>query len=128
MRRASHRRAATSTFEKARELRHNLTEAEAALWQALRMHRLEDIHFRRQQAVGPYVVDFCAPRIKLIIEVDGGQHKDQLEYDTERTDFLRSKGYMVLRFWNDEVLNHIDKVLHEIARAIGEKKQPPKET
>ena len=73
-----------------------------------------DVHFRNQHAIGNYVVDFCAPRKKLIIELDGSQHVEQAEYDRERTAFLESKGYHVLRFWNDDVMNNIDAVLNVI--------------
>jgi very-short-patch-repair endonuclease len=72
---------------------------------------MEDAHFRNQHAIGNYIVDFCALRRKLIIELDGSQHLEQEEYDTERTEFLKSKGYKVLRFWNNEVMNDIDSVL-----------------
>lgn len=102
----------------AAELRHNQTDAEAKLWQVLRMHQLNNIHFRRQHAIGPYIVDFCAPAIKLIIEVDGGQHLDQQEYDLERTAFLKAKGYRVLRFWNNEVLTDLDTVLQVVLDSI----------
>ncbi len=70
-----------------------------------------EIQFRRQHAIGNYVVDFCAPREKLIIELDGSQHLEQEEYDAERTAFLESKGYKVLRFWNNDVEKDIDTVL-----------------
>jgi very-short-patch-repair endonuclease len=113
-----HRRTSPQIFSNSRELRHNQTEAEAKLWQVLRSHQLCDIHFRRQQAIGPYIVDFSAPRHKLVIELDGGQHLDQQEYDLERTVFLESKGYRVLRFWNDEVLKNRDGVLRVIIEAI----------
>ena len=62
-------------------------------------------------AIGTYIADFCAPRQKLIIEVDGSQHLDQEEYDSERTAFLEAKGYKVLRFWNSDVLNKITDVM-----------------
>ncbi len=75
-----------------RELRKNMTDAEIKLWSRLRAHQIENTHFRRQHAIGNYVVDFCAPLEKLIIEVDGGQHIDQAEYDAERTSFLKSQG------------------------------------
>ncbi len=94
-----------------RELRSNPTEAETILWLELQADRLANAHFRRQHVVGPYIVDFCATRQKLIIEVDGGQHIEQEEYDKERSAFLESKGYRVLRFWNHEVLNHLDGVI-----------------
>jgi very-short-patch-repair endonuclease len=68
---------------RAAELRRNQTEAEARFWTYLRAHQANGVHFRRQHAIGPYIVDFCAPRKKLIIEVDGGQHLEYEEYDTE---------------------------------------------
>lgn len=114
-----HHRTTSKIFSNASELRHNLTDGEIKLWQALRMHQLNNIHFRRQHAIGPYIVDFCAPTVKLIIEVDGGQHLDQQEYDLERTAFLEEKGYRVLRFWNHEVLTDLDAVLQVIFDSIG---------
>jgi very-short-patch-repair endonuclease len=101
-----------------RELRRHPTDAERCLWQILRKHQLSNVHFRQQHAIGPFVVDFCAPSIKLIIEVDGGQHLDQKEYDSKRTAFLESKGYRVIRFWNHEVLNNLDAVANVITNAI----------
>ena len=79
-----------------------------------------DVHFRKQHAIGNYIVDFCAPRKKLIIELDGSQHLEQQEYDAERTEFLKSKGYTVLRFWNNAVLNNMDSVLNVIWDALSE--------
>lgn len=79
-----------------------------------------DVHFRPQHAIGTYIVDFCAPRRKIIIELDGGQHMEQEEYDTERTEFLKSKGYKVLRFWNNDVMNNIDSVLNVIWVVLNE--------
>ena len=78
------------------------------------------VHFRRQFPVGNYVVDFCAPRKKLVIEVDGSQHLDQRDYDTERTAFLESQGYRVLRFWNHEVLNDLNAVLLAIYQQMNQ--------
>jgi very-short-patch-repair endonuclease len=113
-----HRRTSPQIFLNSYELRHNQTEAEAKLWQVLRTHQLCDIHFRRQHAIGPYIVDFCAPHLKLVIELDGIQHIDQKEYDLERTAFLESKGYRVLRFWNTNVIKNLEEVLRLIAVAI----------
>jgi very-short-patch-repair endonuclease len=79
-----------------------------------------DVHFRNQHAIGNYVVDFCAPRKNLIIELDGSQHLEQEEYDVERTAFLKSKGYRVLRFWNNDVINNIDSVLRVIYEALND--------
>ena len=121
----SHRRTSPHIFSNSYELRHNQTDAEVKLWQALRTHQLCDIHFRRQHAIGAYVVDFCAPHQKLIIELDGGQHLDQQEYDRERTNFLESKGYRLLRFWNDEVMKNLEGVVRVISEAIGTSDGPP---
>lgn len=101
-------------MRRAGELRQNQTEAEAKLWLHLRAHRMAGVQFRRQHAIGNYVVDFCSSRRKLIIELDGSQHLDQAEYDLERTKYLEAKGYRVLRFWNHEVMNKIDTVLDVI--------------
>jgi len=101
-------------MRRAGELRHNQTEAEAKLWSRLRAHRMVGVQFRRQHAIDNYIVDFCSPRRKLIIELDGSQHLDQVDYDVERTKHLESKGYRVLRFWNHDVMNNIDAVLNTI--------------
>ena len=82
-----------------------------------------DVHFRNQHAIGNYIVDFCAPRKKLIIELDGSQHLEQQEYDDERTAYLKSKGYKVLRFWNNDVLNNTDSVLIVILDTLKEQDQ-----
>ncbi len=105
-------------LHRAWELRNEPTPAEAKLWAYLRSLSENNIHFRRQHAIGPYIVDFCAPRHKLIIEVDGSQHLDQEDYDTERTAFLASKGFNVLRFWNSDVMNKINGVMGLIFEAI----------
>jgi very-short-patch-repair endonuclease len=112
------RRTNQKTFINSYHLRHNQTEAESKLWQALRAHQFSDIHFRRQHAIGPYIVDFVAPRQKIIIELDGGQHLDQQEYDAERTTYLETKGYRVLRFWNNDVMNDLDGVIRVIMERI----------
>jgi very-short-patch-repair endonuclease len=95
-------------------LRRNQTEAEAKLWSYLRKHQINGVGFRRQHAIGNYIVDFCAPSNKLIIELDGSQHLEQEEYDSERTKFLESRGYKVIRFWNNDVLKSINDVISEI--------------
>ena len=115
-----HKRTTTKIFAHAKELSRNLTPAEAKLWGYLRAHHIEDVHFRKQHAIGNYIVDFCAPRKKLIIELDGSQHLEQEEYDVERTAFLKSKGYRVLRFWNNDVMNDIDGVIRAIVFAMEE--------
>ena len=106
------------TQHRAAELRHNPTEAEAKLWRHLRAHRLQNAHFRRQHAIGNNIVDFCSPRQKIIIELDGSQHLYQKEYDAERAAFLEAGGYRILRFWNNAVMNDTDGVLREIELAL----------
>jgi very-short-patch-repair endonuclease len=115
-----HRRTSLKTFLNAYRLRHNLTQAESRPW-VLRSHRVNDVHFRRQHAIGPYIVDFCAPQKKLVVELDGGQHLDQQEYDAERTAFLESKGYQVLRFWNSDVINNLNGIVIIILQALSTK-------
>jgi very-short-patch-repair endonuclease len=107
-------------MRRAGESRRSQTEAEARLWTRLRSHRVKGIHFRRQYAIGNYIVDFCAVRRKLIIELDGSQHIEQEAYDAERTKYLESKGYRVLRFWNNNVMNNVDEVLLVILNALTE--------
>ena len=115
----NHNRTTPKIFARAKELRHNPTPAEIKLWARLRAHRMADAHFRSQHAIGNYIVDFCAPRRKLVIELDGSQHLEQQDYDTERTEFLKSKGYKVLRFWNNDVMNDIDSVLNVIWNTLN---------
>jgi very-short-patch-repair endonuclease len=109
----THKRTTPKVFKKAKELRRNQIEAEAKLWSYLRNHQINGVGFRRH-AVGNYIVDFCAPRRRLIIELDGSQHLEQEEYDAQRTEFLESREYKVIRFWNNEVLNNTDGVIREI--------------
>ena len=80
----------------------------------------DGIHFRRQHAIDSFITDFCAPRRKLVIEFNGSQHLDQKAYDEERTKYLELRGYQVLRFWNNEVMNHIDDVLNVIWNVLHE--------
>jgi adenine-specific DNA-methyltransferase len=102
----------------AKTLRANSTDAERILWFMLRGKRLAAPRFRRQQAIGPYIVDFFCPSAKLVVELDGGQHgTDQnIAYDENRTRFLEAKGYRVFRFWNAEVMKHRDVVAEAIYR------------
>ena len=112
-----HRRATRASFRTAKTLRHNPTDQERRLWAVLRGKILE-ARFRRQHAIGPYIVDFCSPRHKLVIELDGSQHLDQVEYDLERTHYLADQGYRVLRFWNNEVDSDLNGVVKVIQLAL----------
>jgi very-short-patch-repair endonuclease len=115
-----HKRTNRRIFARAKQLHRNMSTSEAKLWKYLRAHRMDDVHFRNQHAIGNYIVDFCAPRKKLIIELDGSQHLEQSEYDAERTAFFESKGYRVLRFWNHDVMKNMDVVLKVIWSALNE--------
>jgi very-short-patch-repair endonuclease len=114
------KRSTAKILHRAWELRKELTPAEIKLWSNLRILREDGIHFRRQHAIGSYITDFCAPRYHLVIELDGSQHLDQIEIDAERTAFLTSQGYQVLRFWNREVLIDINGVMGVVRRTIEE--------
>ena len=92
------------------KLRKELTPAEGKLWSRIRNDQL-GVSFRRQHAVGNYIPDFCSPKAKLVIELDGSQHLEQEEYDMERTRYLESQGYKVIRFWNNDVMNNIEGVI-----------------
>jgi very-short-patch-repair endonuclease len=106
-------------MKRASDLRKEQTPAEAKLWAYLRARRTGGINFRCQHAIGPYITDFCAPGMKLIIEVDGSPHLDHQEYDSERTAILEAQGYSILRFSNGDVMNKIDGVLAVILEKTG---------
>lgn len=102
----------------AKILRQNMTPAERRLWAHLRANRFESVHFRAQHPIAGYIVDFCAPRRRLIIEIDGGQHLEQGEYDNRRTCALIQRGYRLLRFWNHQVEHELPAVLEAIWQAL----------
>ena len=108
----------TLSRDTARTLRANATEAEQKLWSRLRKRQLHGFQFRRQYSIGPYFADFFCLKAKLVIEVDGSQHSDQVEQDERRSEFLRTKGYRVLRFWNFEVISDVDSVVERIAEVL----------
>ena len=95
---------------KSRILRKNLTDAERLLWKHLRYHQLSGWKFRRQQLIGSYIVDFSCDEGRLIIELDGGQHISQMEYDRERSAWLESQGFRILRFWNHQVFQELEAI------------------
>ena len=98
-------------------LRQNMTDAEQLLWQHLRAHRMDGQKFRRQQPIGPYIVDFVHFGLRLIVEADGGQHVDS-EHDAARDAWLHSQGFTLLRFWNNDILHNTDAVLESIWNAV----------
>ncbi len=99
------------------ELRKEPTPAERKLWVIIRNDQLE-VNFRRQHAIGKYIPDFVCIEKKLIIELDGSQHLEQEEYDLERTKYLNSIGYKVIRFWNNEVTKNMDGVILAILHVL----------
>ncbi len=105
---------------KAQLLRQNQTDAEKLLWKHLRNRNLLDQKFRRQHPIGKYIVDFCCMEKRLIIEADGGQHNeaDKIRYDDARTKYLESHGFIVLRFWNNQILGETEQVLNEIGSVL----------
>ena len=95
----------------ARELRKNSTIAERKLLHRLRSRNFLDLKFRRQEPIGNYIVDFVCYENKLIVELDGGQHNEFSEKDIPRTKALEKEGFIVLRFWNSDVINNIEGIL-----------------
>jgi len=101
----------------ARRLRKNSTNTEQHLWGHLRDRQLENFKFRRQHAIGKYVVDFVNLERKVVIELDGGQHALN-PGDKMRDECLRAEGYKVLRFWDNEVFSNLEGVLANIRNAL----------
>lgn len=98
----------------AKNLRRRQTDAENLIWRHLRAKQLEGCKFRRQEPIGNYIVDFVCFEKKIIIEVDGGQHAIESREDKERDSLLKNDGFLILRFWNNEVLQNIEGVLEVI--------------
>lgn len=105
---------------RAKALRANATPAERKLWSALRSGQM-GASFRRQHPIGPFFADFCCPALKLVIEVDGGQHHADAVRDEARTRFLNAQGYEVLRFWNVDVMDGFDGVCEQVGWAVKRK-------
>lgn len=105
-------------LKNAKYLRTNQTDAEKRLWYHLRAHRFMGLKFKRQKPIGRTIVDFVCMERGLVIELDGGQHADATLKDQQRDAWLRSQGYTVLRFWNNEVMQQLEGVLERI-RCVG---------
>ncbi len=99
-----------------KELRNNLTIAEAALWNFLKGRQLDNRKFRRQHSIGPYIVDFYCAQERLIVELDGDVHNNPIaeHYDFKRSMYLENLGYKILRFENQMVFGQLSSVLNEI--------------
>ena len=106
-------------------LRNNLSDAEQALWHLLRHRQICGLKFRRQHPFGDYILDFVCLQNKLVIEVDGGQHGQQAEYDENRTQKLQAAGFRVLRFWDNEVLKEMESVREKIWLMVEELESHP---
>ena len=106
-------------LENAKALRSNQTDAEQRLWYRLRAHRFMDLKFKRQKPIGRYIVDFVCMEHRLIIELDGSQHAEQVAYDQQRDAWLHSQGYTVLRFWNNDVMQQLEGVLEQILLTLS---------
>lgn len=115
------KRSNPKTMRQAVKLRKVPTPAEKKLWAYLRGDQLNGVNFRRQHAIGNFIVDFVSIKKKLIIELDGSQHLEQAEYDVERSKYFESQGYKVIRFWNVQVENDVAGVLHAIEVALNDK-------
>ena len=113
--------------ERARALRLRQTDAERLLWSKLRNRRFAGYKFRRQEIIGNYIVDFICLAAKLIVELDGGHHGQQIEYDVMRSRYLNTLGFKVLRFWNHDVLQNSDAVLEYIRIELIKFPLPPGE-
>jgi crossover junction endodeoxyribonuclease RuvC len=111
--------------EEVRELRNNPTPHEAMLWRQLQRKRLVGLKFSRQMPIAGYVADFVCRSHKLVIELDGSQHADAIDYDAKRTLALEAAGYRVIRFWNNDLTSNMAGVLETIANfALGTGREP----
>jgi very-short-patch-repair endonuclease len=104
---------------RAKALRKASTDAESLLWYRLRNRQLLDLKFRRQRPMGQYIADFACLEIGLVIELDGGQHAEQVARDEARAEEMKRLGFRTLRFWNNEVLNETEAVMEQI-RQVAE--------
>jgi very-short-patch-repair endonuclease len=104
--------------QRSRKLRTEQTATEQLLWSKLRRRQIGGHKFRRQQVLGPYIVDFVCMEKKVVIELDGGQHSEQLQYDQRRTGWLEQQGFLVLRFWDNQVFKEMEAVLRVIEATL----------
>jgi very-short-patch-repair endonuclease len=116
---AKPRRLTLTILDRARGMRHNATPPEQLLWSVLRDRRLGGLKFRRQEPIGPYIVDFCCAERRLVVEVDGSSHEEKLESDAVRTRWLTNQGYRALRVTNQDVTANLEAVARYIAREAG---------
>ena len=108
----------------ARDLRRRMTPAEHILWQALRGNRLDGLHFRRQQIIGAFIADFYCHAARLVVEVDGPIHQQQLDYDRERDQILAAHGLRIAHFTNDDDLHDLPGVLARLRHLCAQQSPP----
>jgi very-short-patch-repair endonuclease len=113
---------------RARELRVHQTPQEQQLWQELRAKRFAGFKFRRQEPIGRYIVDFVCFWARLVIELDGGQHGENVPHDENRDGWLREQGFTVLRFWNSDWTAHKESVLEKIWQELNKQQGTPSPT
>ena len=113
---------------KSKALRKSQNPWEAKLWYYLRAKRFKDFKFRRQVVIRPFIVDFYCHKLKLIIELDGGQHNEDINKskDLVRQKYLTGQGYTVLRFWNNQLEDNLDGVLEIIYQVLTTSPRPVK--
>ena len=106
----------SNNIKYAKQMRSNMTDAESKLWYYLRAKRFYGLKFKRQVLIGEYIVDFLSKEKNIVIELDGGQHNedDNIVKDNERTKYLESQGYIVIRYWNNDIMQNIDAVLSDL--------------
>ena len=114
-----------ATTDTTRRLRRDSTEAERKLWSQLRNRNLNGLKFRRQVVVDGYVADFICWDAKIIVELDGGHHAERVFEDTERTKVLEAAGFLVLRYWNNDVLMNLRGVLESILDHVVSARRNP---
>ena len=112
---------APEKVQRAKELRHQMTREETVLWEHLRANRLDGFHFRCQQVIDGFIVDFYCHAAGLVVEIDGEIHQQQVEYDVARDTIVSARGLRILRIRNNEIWNNLSGVLERIAQACRER-------
>ena len=113
--------------DKRRSLRNNATPVEAELWRVLKGRQVGGYKFRRQQGIGPYILDFYCPELLLCVELDGGSHDFKYEYDEQRSAYLKEQGICVIRFSNDQIWTSVEGIVSEILRVANQIEQNQQE-
>ncbi len=101
-----------------------MSDAERRLWACLSARKVAGVRFNRQFPAGPFICDFVSRSARLVVEVDGGQHAWRTKEDADRTRFIESRGFRVIRFWNDDLLQRLEGVVSEIERALSDSPSP----